>query len=248
MKKRSAYGSWVGIYDRLFSGGSGHAKAIAALVGCDKVDGQVLEVGCGSGRLASALHKLGHRVCASDAEIAMVNFCRRRYGRQDGLCFLPGCMNDLSRLWAQKQFDAVLCVGNTLAHARTESDVALFFAQARERLEPGGVLLLGVVNMKPILSGALQDLPILSWHGWCLERRCRPLANGRQICFRTRLVDPLGRVIMRMELLWLVLDVDGLSRYLSLCGFEVLAVLNQPGGRDVHEEDAGFYVAARKSV
>jgi SAM-dependent methyltransferase len=242
------YGGWVSLFDRLFSGGAGHAEALMARL--PRQDGvcEVLEVGCGTGRLAVALHQLGADVTALDAEMAMVTHCRRRYGQERGLSFLPGRMDGLDRLRPGKTFGGILCIGNTLAHCRSNRELQVFLRGARERLKPGGVLGLGLVNMEPLLLKPVSRLPVLTWHGWRLERCCRPRPGGGRIEFRIRLLDPVGRIYLRQQLDWLVLEPESLRKSLLSAGFGICDLLNQPGGRSFENGDAGFFLLAEKKA
>ena len=93
--------------------------------------GRVLDCACGIGLLAAGLAERGFDVRASDASPEMVRRTRAR-----------GVAADVCRwedLPATADFDVVLCVGNSLAHARDRVAALRGMAGA---LRPGGTLVL----------------------------------------------------------------------------------------------------------
>lgn len=244
--RSSGYGSWVSLFDRLFSGGAGHAEALKALLKGHDMGPAVLEVGCGSGRLAETLSNKGCRVTAVDSDLDMISFCREHYSRKKDLVFLPGRMDGLDQFKPDQIYEGVFCIGNTLAHCHNRGELYAFLCQARKRLAFQGVLVLGIVNMPPLLKKRVTLLPRLEWHGWRLERSCRFIPGNAFIDFHIRLVDPMGRIFRHQRQAWLVLDPLELKALVEELGFVVGDVLNQPGGRPFLPEDGGCFLVAEK--
>jgi SAM-dependent methyltransferase len=93
--------------------------------------GRVLDCACGIGLLAAGLARAGYDVHASDISPEMVARTRA-LGLDARVC----AWEDLP---PSADFDAVLCVGNSLAHARDRRAALSAMAGA---LRPGGVLVL----------------------------------------------------------------------------------------------------------
>jgi SAM-dependent methyltransferase len=94
----------------------------------------VLDCACGTGLVAAGLAEQGFRVSASDASPGMVAAARAR-----------GVAAEVRR-WEDLEpggFDAVLCVGNSLTHARDRRQV---LARMRRALRPDGTLIVTARN------------------------------------------------------------------------------------------------------
>lgn len=115
-----------------------HASALERI----RPGGRVLDCACGAGFEAIALARAGYEVAASDASEGMVAVARRNLD-QAGLDVavsqlrwdeLPGRFG--------REFDAVLCVGNSIAHCDGPAAMATSLRAMHDVLAPGGVLVL----------------------------------------------------------------------------------------------------------
>ena len=103
----------------------------------------MLDGGCGTGRVAAALHARGHRVVGVDRDDGLLAEARGRY---PGIPFLHA---DLGELTAQTLpsdgpvfFDAIVLAGNVAVYLVPGSEQAVLANLAR-LLAPGGVLVAG---------------------------------------------------------------------------------------------------------
>ncbi|PZF83538.1 class I SAM-dependent methyltransferase [Jiangella anatolica] len=80
---------------------------------------RVLDAGCGTGRIAGALHERGHTVVGVDVDPALIEAARTDY---PGPRYLVG---DLSELDLGETFDAAVMAGNVMVFVApgTETDV-----------------------------------------------------------------------------------------------------------------------------
>ena len=131
----------------------------------------VLDAACGSGGHALALAERGCRVVGSDASSAMINLARAKAAGTDNAVFHVAELGDLAHRFSP--FDAALCLGNSLPHLLSETDLVRTLADLAACLRPGGLLILHNLNydrrwrVRPrwfaVDSGLYQGLPVLIW-------------------------------------------------------------------------------------
>lgn len=101
----------------------------------------ILDAGCGYGRVAIPLAATGHRVLAVDLDPGLIADGRQRArGRRLPVRFAVGDVRDLPAAGAR--FDAVLCLWSTFQHLLTARDRAAALAEFHRVLRPGGLLVL----------------------------------------------------------------------------------------------------------
>jgi SAM-dependent methyltransferase len=103
--------------------------------------GTVLDCACGIGTQALGLAHLGWRVHATDLSPASVARAAREAAARD-IALTTG-VADMRRLGesVRGSFDAVICCDNSIAHMTSDEDLRAAVAGMRDRLAPGGVLL-----------------------------------------------------------------------------------------------------------
>jgi|SRR5579884_3719470 len=115
--------------------------------------GQVLELGCGAGRITGYLVELAERAYGIDLSQAMIDECRRRYPQGD---FTTGDLRDLSR-WADGTLSAVVAGCNVL-DVFTDAERRAVLGEIRRVLVPKGLLMMSSHNRAylPRVRGPLQ--------------------------------------------------------------------------------------------
>jgi SAM-dependent methyltransferase len=115
----------------------GEARRVDALLDrLGRRPGDVLDAGCGTGRVAAHLADLGHHVVGADLDASML--AEARTARPD----LDWRLVDLARLDLGRRFDAVVGAGN-LWPLLTPDTHAGVIARLAAHLRPGGLLVLG---------------------------------------------------------------------------------------------------------
>jgi SAM-dependent methyltransferase len=114
---------------------------------------RVLDVACGTGHHAEMFHSWGLAVEGADASEAMIEHCRARLGESDTLRWVV-------RSFAEPcdrvgEFDAAICVGNSLALAEDMSIVEKAVGAMLGSLRPGGVCLIHVLNLWRLDEGSV---------------------------------------------------------------------------------------------
>jgi SAM-dependent methyltransferase len=117
-------------------------------------DGDVLEMGIGTGRIALPLVARGIRVSGIDASSAMVAKLRAK-PRSDTIDVAIG---DFSTTRVDGQFSLVYLIFNTIFNLKTQDEQVACFANAATHLVPGGhfVIELEVPNLRRLPPG--QDV------------------------------------------------------------------------------------------
>ena len=144
---------------------------------------RILDAACGTGRHAALFSSWGLEVEGADISPEMIALCRERNRDSDRLCWAVRPFTD--EPIEQATFDAVVCVGNSLALADDRSSVASAVAAMLEALRPGGLLIVQVLNLWRLPEGrsVLQK---------CI--RCRDQAADRVLIKAVHRVGDRGYV------------------------------------------------------
>ena len=116
-------------------------------------DVSILDAACGTGMHAIALAKLGFIASGADLSAGMIQKARLN-AQADGLAvrFEAVGFVGLAALLGKYAFDAVLCLGNSLPHLLSLSDLAAALADFAACIKPGGLLLIQNRNFDAVLS------------------------------------------------------------------------------------------------
>jgi SAM-dependent methyltransferase len=111
---------------------------------------EILDLGCGAGRLAIELSAKGYAVTGVDNSTAMLKIARRNAdGRQVKLRVLR---SQLSELKITGRFDAAYSVQDPFNYVLEEKELSNSLARLRSLLRPGGVLVVDVMNFASLYS------------------------------------------------------------------------------------------------
>ena len=103
----------------------------------------VLDAACGTGRHAAMFANWGLEVQAADLNPDMIAHCRTTYVQAQNL-------NWIQRSFcapADRQFDVVLCTGNSLAVLDDSKQIEQAISAMLQSVRPGGALVVHVVNV-----------------------------------------------------------------------------------------------------
>jgi SAM-dependent methyltransferase len=133
---------------------SGAADAFTSVVDGIPAGGRVLDCAAGTGQLAVGLALRGFRVVASDASPAMIRRTRAlAAAHRVDLSAVTCDWASLGRQDWPQPFDAVFCVGNSIAHAGPADRRRAALSAMAGRLRDGGVLALTSRNWDRIRAG-----------------------------------------------------------------------------------------------
>lgn len=116
----------------------------------------VLDSASGTGMHAIALAQHGYRMSAADLSTAMIEQARRNAAAADAhVRFETAGFGDMEATF-REEFDAVLCLGNSLPHIRNENDLNASLRDFALSTRPGGLLLIQNRNFDAVLAGGLR--------------------------------------------------------------------------------------------
>lgn len=164
----AAYERLAAVYDRWLTGDDASERCLAfyrdALRG---PTADVLELGCGTGRISVALAADGHRVVGLDGSAAMLARAERRLAARladpGELRFVNGVFDQLP--FPNGAFDAVLLPMRTIGHLTTESQRQACFCEVARVLRPEGVFLLDHYQLDRLWAEAHDGVPRLMYAG-----------------------------------------------------------------------------------
>ncbi len=115
---------------------------------------RVLDAACGTGRHVAMFHDWGLEMEGADASSAMIDWCRRRHGQTADLRWVE--RSYLQPTDPPGRFDAVICVGNSLALSGEQDDLTPALAAMLGSLRPGGACIVQVLNLWRLPDGLTQ--------------------------------------------------------------------------------------------
>ncbi len=115
------YGEWVDYVESFFAWARGEVR-------------EVLDLACGTGTPTQILLQRGYHLVGVDRSVAMLREARKKLGPQ-----VPLIAADLRRFALRKQFDAVICLFDSMNNLLTEMELSQAFDNVRRHLREGGV-------------------------------------------------------------------------------------------------------------
>jgi len=118
--------------------------------------GILLELGCGTGKHAEGLAKLGYSLHGVDMSPAMVDIAneRKHFDVSKRLGFAVGDVRDVR---VGRSFDAVISLFHVASYQTTNADLFAMFQTAMAHLNPGGIFLFDCWYGPAVLS----DRPVM---------------------------------------------------------------------------------------
>lgn len=114
---------------------------------------RVLDAACGTGMHAIALANVGFETAGADLSNGMIE--RARANAQAAgvnIRFETTGFGSLERRFGTGQFDALLCLGNSLPHLLSQEELVIALEDFARCLRPGGLLLIQNRNFDTVLA------------------------------------------------------------------------------------------------
>jgi SAM-dependent methyltransferase len=198
---------------------------------------RLLDVGCGTGRDAGHLARLGYTVTGLDTSARMLAYARRRHPR---IRFVEADMRSFD-LDAQPglnaRFDVATCLDSAMLYCHTNTDLTAFLARCAAHLVPDGLLIIEQRNGAYFLGNTdLLDAPstrTLTWRSVQYSSRTTLwIDHAEQLLRRERVWTWPGcpQPLVQTSA-WRLLFPQEVRHLLDAAGFEVLALFDSPGPR-----------------
>lgn len=202
------------------------------------VSGPVLELGCGTGRVALPLARAGIDVVGIDRSAPMLARARRRARRSSGRGRVRLVRGDIRHLpFPQATFPLVMAPYGILQSLLRERDLKATLASVAEVLAPGGLFGLELVADLPSWEEYRRKISLRGRRG-ASDTRVTLVESVRQdrarrlTLFDQEFIERRGRTTRRQQftLAFRTLSVPQMARRLGAAGFEVTSVLGDYDG------------------
>lgn len=174
-------------------------------------DGAVLELGCGTGRVALDLARAGHDVVGLDSEPELVAEVERRAAAEE--ISLEAIRGDVRRFDLARLFDLVIAPMQLIHLLGGADGRAGLLASAQAHLTPGGrlaVALLAAEALRPPVDPSPPLPDVRELRGWVyssLPVEIRAAAGGVEIRRLRQAVSPSGELTEELD----IKRLDGVS-------------------------------------
>ena len=197
----------------------------------------ILDVGAGTGNMALSLTHLGFNVTALEPGESMAELIRSKtQTHQFPIHVTTKTMQQLNQL--EENYQGIYCIGNTLAHLQDLEEIQAFFQQTYEKLQPGGIFIIQIVNFEK------QNIvfPTIQTEHFLFKRQYEQ--NGSHILFTTTLTtkDDFQKNTIPLY----PATVAQLSPLLEACGFDSITAYGNFAMKNYEQDDPALIIVAKK--
>lgn len=172
----SFYESLYPFYDKIFPL---NQQAATFLLSHFHKGASILDVGAGTGNMAIALAKEGLKVKAIEPEQAMANDILSKADAEGiSMEVQTKTMEQIGQL--DETYDGIYCVGNTLPHLQSMTEIQRFLEQCFAKLNKGGTLIIQTVNFDKFLASDNFSFPVIEKENFKFERKYESLGGKVQ--------------------------------------------------------------------
>ena len=217
--------------------------------------GPVLELGCGTGRIALPLGRAGVSLVGIDRSENMLQRARRRVRRSRLTGRVQLIQGDVRSLPFRRRFSLVMAPYGILQSLLHERDLAATLAEIRRVLKPGGTFGLELVADLPSWEEYRKRVSLTGWRGRrggahvTLVETVRQDRARRRTIFDQAFTERRGRQtrVHRFSLAFRTLSVPQMSRRLEKAGFTITALLGDYRGGPWDARADAWIILARSA-
>jgi SAM-dependent methyltransferase len=158
----------------------------------------VLDVACGTGHHTVEFARWDVDATGCDISAEMLRLARRN-AAEAGVSaeFFEAGLTDVDKGAGGRKFDAIVCLGNSLPHLLTQSELDRSMRSIRRALDPGGVFVSQIRNYARILRDNVRFMPPTSAEvdgGECVFFRMLDIHGPRRVDFHiVRMINKSGK-------------------------------------------------------
>lgn len=114
---------------------------------------RILDAACGTGMHAIALAQKGYQTSGADISSGMILKARENAEAEHlKIDFQTASFGNLAKTFGEAQFDALICLGNSLPHVSSLAELHVALEDFSNCLRPGGLLILQNRNFEAVLA------------------------------------------------------------------------------------------------
>lgn len=210
----SFYKSLSDYYDDLFPVAAGEMDFLI-----NQVKGVecLLDIGCGTGNKTILFKDAAKVVFGIDIDHDMLEKAREKHGAPN-VTYVECDLESLDKEFTPEGIDAVLCLGNVLAHFNSLRRIQSALIKIGESTSVGGKLIVQILNYDRIIKNRIEELPVLETDKVKFMRHTK-WHNDKIFFLTTLAVKGTGKVYSSNTQFY-ALTRDELEQSLFLAGFE----------------------------
>lgn len=195
---------------------------------------KVLDIGCGSGEYAIALHNRKYDITGIDLDAEMIKYAKLK---NEHINFKVENMLEMDNM----KYDSLYCIGNTLVHLPTRENIQTFLNSCYSKLENGN-LILQIINYERVLDQNIPSLPTIENQGITFERNYS--IGKEKVTFSTILTAPEETYSDSVELL--PIKKEELEMMLKTAGFTSIQSYAGFSDKPYHKDSYALVIVATK--
>jgi len=179
-------------------------------------EGNIIDMGCGTGSMANALYSKGFNVKGIDLEENMIKIAKETYNENQKLEYIVG---DISKkeVFSKMKYNGIISLGNTIPHLEKENLIE-FFSNCNRHLETEGTFIIQTLDYKYILEERISALPIIKRNGFEFKRNYLFIKD--KILFETQLIEK-NKIVYKGSVELIPYTIQKIKEYLNSTGFQV---------------------------
>ena len=117
---------------------------------------RILDCACGTGITAMAISRHGYNVTGTDASEGMITRAKQHTPEEELNIEFSTCPWGKLPEHFGREFDLLLCCGNSIGHCRDESEMIRSLRNINEVMKPGGLLIVETRNWEKLLAERIR--------------------------------------------------------------------------------------------